>query len=241
MPAPTTPISINAVPALPPAPAPSIPPLENGDEMTRDEFERRYTAMPHIKKAELIEGVVYMPSPVRAETHGDQHADLIMVQANYKVATPGVRLSDGATVRLDTNNEFQPDAVLYIDPAKGGQCLFTDGYITNGPEMVSEISSTTVSRDLGRKFHVYRRNGVREYVVWRVRDRALDWFILHGEQFDRLMPGADGVFRSEVFPGLWLDGGALITQDYVRVQQVLQMGLNSPEHAEFVKKLSAQK
>ncbi len=239
MPTPTTP---NAVTPLPPAvTAPSVPPLENGDEMTRDEFERRYAAMPHIKKAELIEGVVYMPSPVRAKSHSHPHADLIIVQGNYMDATPGVFLGIDSTIRLDMGNEPQPDAVLYIDPAKGGQCVWTDDYITNGPELISEISSTTVSRDLGQKFHVYRRNGVREYIVWRVGDLALDWFIRRGEQFDRLMAGADGIIRSEVFPGLWLDGAALVARDRVRVRQVLQMGLDSPEHAEFVKKLSGSK
>ena len=43
---------------------PRILPLEHGDHLTREEFERRYEAMPHVRKAELIEGVVYMPSPV---------------------------------------------------------------------------------------------------------------------------------------------------------------------------------
>ena len=169
-----------------PVSAPSVPLLENGDHLTRDEFERRYAAMPHIKKAELIEGVVYMPSPVRAGSHGDPHADLITFYGTYRVHTPGVRVSDNATVRLDLDNEPQPDAVVYIDPAKGGRSRFTDDYITDGPELVSEVSASSASIDLGKKFHVYRRNGVREYVVWRVLDRAIDWFILRGSDFERL-------------------------------------------------------
>jgi Putative restriction endonuclease len=177
MAAPTT---TRPIPEPTPLPAPTqwTPPLENGDQLTRDEFERRYAAMPEVKKAELIEGVVYMGSPVRADGHGEQHLDLVTLFGVYKIATPGVRAADNATVRLDLDNEPQPDAALYVDPACGGQCRLTDGYITNGPELVGEIASSSVSIDLGIKFHVYRRNGVREYIVWRVRDRAIDWFIL---------------------------------------------------------------
>jgi Putative restriction endonuclease len=135
------------------------------------------------------------------------------------------------------NNELQPDATLFVDPAHGGKCRLKDRYITDGPELVGEIASSTVSIDLGKKFHVYRRNGAREYIVWRVRDLALDWFILRGGQFDRLAPADDGIHRSEVFPGLWLDSAALLASDLTRVHQVLQLGLASPEHAAFVAKL----
>ena len=94
-----------------------------------------------------------------------------------------------------------------------------------------------LSTDLGKKFNVYRRNGVSEYVVWRGLDRALDWFILRAGQFDRLEPTGDGLLRSEVFPGLWLDSKALLAGDLQRVHQVLHQGLASPEHAAFVAKL----
>jgi hypothetical protein len=220
-----------------PASIGQIPPLENGDQLTRDEFERRYAAMPEVKKAELIEGVVYMGSPVRADGHGEQHFDLVTFLGIYKFASPGVRAADNATVRLDLDNEPQPDAALYVDPSCGGQCRLTDGYITDGPELVGEVASSSVSIDLGIKFHVYRRNGVREYIVWRVRDRAVDWFILRNGQFDRLAPGTDGIYRSEVFPGLWLDVTALLAGDLPRVNQVLQQGLASPEHAAFVARM----
>src|SRR5437868_4983540 len=98
-----------------------IPPLKAGDELTREEFERRYDAMPELKKAELIEGVVHMPSPVRFRSHGQQHAIVITWLGVYRLGTPGVMVGDNSTVRLDTRNAFQPDAVLLIDPACGGQ------------------------------------------------------------------------------------------------------------------------
>ena len=151
----------------------TIPPLENGDTLTRAEFERRYEAMPHLKKAELIEGVVYVPSPVRHRYHGHQHTHLISWLGQYEAHTPGVEASDNVTVRLDLDNEPQPDALLFIDPACGGHALIdADGYIEGAPELVAEVASSSASYDLHAKLRVYRRNGVREYIVWRVLDRG---------------------------------------------------------------------
>src|SRR5215472_16033211 len=140
-------------------------PLEPGDRLTRPEFERRYDAMPHLRKAELIEGVVHMPSPVRYRRHGRPHALLMGWLIHYEAATPGVETADNSTARLDLDNEPQPDAVLLIDPARGGQArISADDYIENAPELVAEVASSSVSIDLTTKLHVYRRNGVREYV-----------------------------------------------------------------------------
>src|SRR5271165_685729 len=99
-----------------------IPTLNEGDHLTREEFERRYDAMPHLKKAELIEGVVYIPSPVRHRRHSQPHFRLIGWLGTYEGATPGVLGGDNGTVRLDLDNEPQPDAFLLIDPTRGGQC-----------------------------------------------------------------------------------------------------------------------
>jgi Putative restriction endonuclease len=210
------------------------PPLENGDHLTRDEFERRYEAMPHVKKAELINGVVYMPSPVRHEQHGLQHAALLGWLVNYWAATPGTQASDNSTLRLDLENVHQPDALLLIEPARGGAVRFEDGYIVGGPELVAEVAASSVSMDLNTKLQVYLDNGIREYVVWRVLDEAVDWFIRRGDQFVPLAPGADGLLRSETFPGLWLDAHALVHLQLAAVLAVLQQGLASPEHAAFV-------
>jgi len=215
-----------------------VPPLENGDRLTRAEFERRYDAMPHLKKAELIEGVVYVPSPVRYHHHSAPHALLIGWLVQYAAGTPGVSVGDNGTVRLDLDNEPQPDAFLFIDPACGGQTrLSSDDYIEGAPELVAEVASSSVSYDLHAKLHAYRRNGVREYLVWRVLDQAIDWFVLRAGQYEPLPVDANGLVRSEVFPGLWLAPAALLRGDLTAVLASVQQGLGSPEHAAFVTRL----
>jgi len=213
----------------------TIPPLENGDMLSRSEFERRYTAMPHLKKAELIEGIVYIASPLRFEAHAEPHANLIIWLGTYKIATPGVRLGDNPTVRLDLDNEPQPDAVLFIDAEYGGQThLSDDGYIEGAPELVVEIAASTASIDLRDKKRVYRRNGVKEYLVWQTLDRRLDWFFWQDGEYVSLTPDRDGIICSRIFPGLWLSVPAMLNQDMPQVLTTLQLGLNSVEHQQFV-------
>jgi Uma2 family endonuclease len=217
---------------------PIIPPLEVGDHLSRDEFERRYEAMPDIKKAELIEGVVYMPSPVSAQNHGEPHFDVIGWLAQYRAKTPGVHGGDNTTVRLDLDNEPQPDAYLRILAEFGGRTRTVDGFVEGPPEWIGEIAASSASYDLHGKLNAYRRNGIREYLVWRVLDKSIDWHVLRGGQYEKLSLGADGIYRSEVFPGLWLDAAALIRRDLGRVLDVLQAGLASEEHARFVETLN---
>jgi Uma2 family endonuclease len=225
-----------AVPIL----AQEIPPLENGDHLSRDEFERRYQSMPELKKAELIEGVTFVASPVRVIHHGRPHAHLIYWLVGYESVVPGVIAADNATVRLDSRNEPQPDVTLYIDPTKGGQVrISSDGYIKNAPELVAEVASSSVSIDAKIKLEVYRRAGVREYVLWRVRDNEIDWFVLNDGQYERLPQDASGFYRSQVFPGLWLDPAALIRGDIPAVREALGQGLATPEHQAFVERLQA--
>ncbi|NJR57820.1 MAG: Uma2 family endonuclease [Cyanobacteria bacterium CRU_2_1] len=215
------------------------PPLENGDRLTRIEFERRYNLMPHVKKAELIEGVVYMASPLRFEPHAEPHGDLIIWLGTYKVATPGVRLGDNPTVHLDMDNEPQPDAVLLIDAGARGQSFIgEDGYIEGAPELVAEIAASSAAIDLGDKKRAYRRNRVREYLVWQVFDQRIDWFSLDDGDYTNIPLGEDGVIRSQVFPGLWLDSAALLQGDMAEVLTVLQAGVASAEHQAFVQKLA---
>jgi hypothetical protein len=217
-----------------------VPRLEPGDHLTRPEFERRYEAMPEIKKAELIEGVVHMPSPVRL-THGSPHAAFIGWLTTYWGSTPGVQVGDNTTLRLDLDNEPQPDAAMIILPAHGGQVRFSDdGYIEGAPELVGEIAASTVSIDLHTKLRMYRRHGVCEYVVWRVQDGAIDWFVLRQGKYEPLALTANGLYQSEVFPGLWLDPAALVRLDISAMFQALQQGIASPEHAAFVAKLRQQ-
>lgn len=211
----------------------SIPPLENGDNLTSLEFERRYSAMPHLKKAQLIEGKVYMASPLRFEPHAEPHANLIGCLCSYKIATPGVRLGDNPTVRLDLDNEPQPDAVLLIDSQCGGQSsLSNDGYIEGAPELVVEIAASTATIDLRDKKRAYRRNGVEEYIVWQVSDSQFDWFVLEGEDYTSLTPN-NNIIQSRIFPGLWLEVSALLAGDMAEVLKTLQTRLGFPEHQNF--------
>ena len=216
----------------------TIPPLENGDKLTRWEFERRYQAMPHLKKAELIEGIVYMASPLRFESHAEPHANIIGWLALYKAATPGVRLGDNATVRLDIDNEPQPDALLRIE--KGGQSTISqDDYVEGAPELIVEIAASSASYDVHQKLNVYRRNQVQEYLVWRFYEQEFDWFRLQAGEYIKLETDSDGIIRSQIFPGLWLDKNALLMGDLGKVLVILQRGLETAEHRDFVNKLTA--
>lgn len=207
--------------------------------MTRAEFERRYEAMPHLKKAELIEGVVHVSSPVRYRRHGRPHAKLIGWLIAYEAGTPGVETADNSTARLDLDNEEQPDGLLLIDPARGGQARISpDDYLVAAPELAFEVAASSVSIDLNTKLNVYRRNGVCESIVWRVLNREIDWFVLRDDQYERLATDAQGLLKSEIFPGLWLDPAALVEGDLARVLAVVQQGLASPEHAAFVARLN---
>ncbi|GCL41971.1 hypothetical protein NIES80_16720 [Dolichospermum planctonicum] len=153
----------------------TIPPLENGDKLTRHEFERRYHAMPNLKKAELIEGVVYVASPLRIKSHGEPHAYIMTWLGVYKAATPGIGFADNATVLIDTDNEPQPDALLRIET--GGQSRINkDDYVEGAPELIVEIAASSASYDVHEKLKVYRRNQVQEYLIWRVYDHQFDWF-----------------------------------------------------------------
>jgi Uma2 family endonuclease len=217
-----------------------IPPLEAGDRLTRAEFERRYLAMPELKKAELLEGVVYMPSPVRLRRHGQPHARVLAWLIHYEAATSDVAAADNASTRLDLDNEPQPDAILLLDPAKGGQARISpDDYVEGAPELVAEIASSSVSYDLDVKLKVYRRSGVREYVVWRVLERQIDWFSLKEGEYIRMSVDESGLYKSEVFPGLWLDPDALVRGDLGAIFAALDRGLASPEHAHFLARLQA--
>lgn len=216
-----------------------IPRLQPGDRLTRAEFEKRFDATPGLKKAELIEGTVYMPPPVSHSDHGSPHADLMAFVGLYRIHTPGVIGGDNSSLRLDLDNMPQPDAYLMIPSMCGGQATVDeDGYVSGAPELIAEIAASSVSYDLHQKLNVYRRSGVREYVVWRTQDRAIDYFILRAGEYQRLSPGDDGICRSEVFPGLWLSTEAMLAGDLAAVAKVVQQGAASDEHASFLKRVS---
>ncbi|NES22659.1 MAG: Uma2 family endonuclease [Symploca sp. SIO3E6] len=206
-----------------------IPPLENGDKLTRLEFENRYEKMPDLKKAELIEGIVYMGSPLRINQHGEPHADIIGWLSVYKAFTPNLQLGDNCTVILDEENEPQPDALLRIK--EGGQSTINEkGYVKGAPELIVEIAASTVSIDLHDKQRAYRRNQVQEYLVWRVYDNKFDWFRLRGGKYIKLEPDQQGIIKSEIYPGLWLDVNALLAGNLAQVLAVLQQGIGDWEN-----------
>lgn len=214
-----------------PAKRAGSPPLNAGDRLSRAEFERRYQAQPGINKAELIEGIVYMPSPVHFAQHGQPHMDVNTWLGVYRAATPGVRTGDNTTVRLDNENVVQPDAFLRLDEASGGRSRVTeDDYIAGPPELIVEIAASSAAYDLHSKRRVYARNGVQEYLVAQAFEQRVDWFVLRESVYESIQPDSSGILRSEVFPGLWLPAEALWAGDLVGMLQLLQQGLASPEH-----------
>ena len=219
---------------------PAVPPLQNGDHLTLAEFERRLEAMPKRTRAELIDGVVYMAAALTFEFHGGPQFDFIGILGYYRMATPGVRGADNASVRLDPRTMPQPDIFLVLPPAAGGAVRVDgSGYANGPPELIVEIAATTASYDLHEKLRAYLRNGVREYIVWRTIDGVIDCFVLRNGEYHQVQL-VDGLFTSSVFPGLWLNVVALLGGDLQRVLADLQLGVSSPEHAAFVADLQRQ-
>lgn len=217
-------------------PGTAVPPLRDGDRLTRAEFERRWDAMPDLKHAELIDGRVYL-MPALSIDHGDTHFDLIGWMWMYRMATPGVAGSDNASVRFDGRNMPQPDGHLRL--VRGGRSrVDADRILSGPPELVVEVARSSAGYDLGAKKVLYRKHDVPEYLVWRVDDAAVDWFALRPTGYEPLPAGADGLLRSEVFPGLWLDPAALLAGDGPALLRAAQLGHGSPEHAAFVRRLA---
>jgi Uma2 family endonuclease len=216
-----------------------IPPLEAGDHINQESFHERYQVMPEHVRAELIGGVVYMASPLK-RPHARTQAECMRWLLAYNHATPGTEVSDGASVILGERSEPQPDACLLIAPEKHGATRDVDEYYFGPPELIVEVASSSESYDLHSKKTDYETGGVREYVVVLIRQSKVIWFVLRGGKYAELAPDANGIVRSEVFPGLWLDPGALLRRDATRVLEVVQQGIATPEHAAFVEKLKGQ-
>ena len=231
---------VGATKKRPAAATDGIPPLERGDHLSRVEFERRYAAMPYVKKAELIEGVVYMPSPVHFIQHGRPHGTVMAWLLNYALATPGLAWADNTSLRLDYDNEFQPDAMLFIEEAHGGTCrISSDDFLEGPPELVVEVSGSSVSFDMNTKLRVYRRNGVQEYLVLLAQEERAVWHVLVEGEYQALEADEQGILRSQVFPGLWLHSEYFWTGDLAGLMAVLNQVLASQEHVDFVATLGA--
>ena len=216
-----------------------VQPLETGDSLGAGEFLRRYEAMPDVKKAELIEGTVYRPSPVRL-VHGAPDSLIQTWLGSYAARTPGTQAAGNVTVRLDPENVPQPDALLRILPECGGQTrLDAAGYLFGPPELIVEVAASSVAIDLHDKLRAYRRAGVREYLVWRTLERQFDWFVLEQDEYRSNAADSQGVIRSPHFPGLALAVDALLNHDAAKVLDVLHANLQTPAHAAFLSQLTA--
>jgi Uma2 family endonuclease len=221
-------------------------PLKEGERINVTEFIRRWEALPaewqaQHKRIELIQGVVRHMPPTSGGYHAEPHFNFISFLGMYRWATPGVIAGAPSSIILGEFHMPEPDAFMAIDPKYGGRIRHDEkGYVIGAPELLSEMSNSSVSTDLHTKKELYRKHGVNEYVVRRVKENAMDWFILRGDDY-QLLATDDGIYRSETFPGLWLAAPALIAGDFSRVTQVLQQGLASPEHRAFVDQLAKQK
>jgi Uma2 family endonuclease len=217
-----------------------LPPLVPGERLDRATFHERYEAMPPNTRAELIGGVVCMPSPLSSE-HGDQDVVVAYWLGHYQRFTPGVTATANATTFLDDRAEPQPDLSLRIQPECGGQTRTEGEYLAGAPELIVEIARSSKENDLDPKLKDYERAGAREYLVVGLDPNEIHWFTERDHRFQRLQPGADGWFRSEVFPGLWLDPEPLFVRDLAGLCRALEKGLALPEHAAFVARLAEER
>jgi Uma2 family endonuclease len=207
--------------------------------MSREEFHRLYEQTPEGFKAELIGGIVYVASPLYPP-HGKPHLLLGAVVAAYEARTPGVDASDNTTILLGDEGEPQPDLYVRILPECGGQSATGDNERVEGaPEFIIEIASSSRAIDLHAKKKDYTRYGVREYLVHCVKERKLRWFDLAGGV--ELQPDDEGIFRIQTFPGLWINGPAVVSRSYQKLMQTLEVGLATPEHAAFVRQLESRR
>lgn len=224
--------------SLPGWPA-DVPLLATGYHLSRPEFHRRYALMPEVKRAELIEGVVLMGSPLSL-AHAEATGRITGWLSAYSAETPGTGFGNAASTILDHDNEYQPDAHLLIEPRHGGQTSLSLGkYIKGAPELVVEVALSSLAHDLHAKRDVYRRKGVREYLVWTLPDARLHWFDFAAGDEARIEPDARGLLRSRAFPGLWLDAAALLAGELKKVLAAVRRGLATASHRAFVQQLAA--
>ena len=218
----------------------ALEPLVAGQRMTRVEFHARYEAMPPGTKFELIDGKVYMASPV-SDLHGDGCGLASGWLCHYAMRTPGVRVNHAGSVFLSDRSEVQPDIMLKIDPSRGGQTHREGKYLVGCPELVVEVSVSSRAIDLGPKLLDYDRAGAIEAIVFALEPAEIYWHMRQEGRLVRVAPDADadGLYRSRAFPGLWLDPVAWHADDAPALVAGLDRGLTTPEHAAFVARLTA--
>jgi hypothetical protein len=217
----------------------TLPPLHNGDRLSQVEFHRRYEAYPEDVKFELIGGVVYMASPLK-RPHGTSDFKLGGPFILYEAATPGVEGAHNMTAILGEKSEPQPDLMLRLIEECGGQSRYNDeDYLVGAPELIAEVAHSSKAIDMNRKRQDYLAAGVQEYVVFCVEEQELHWF--HFPSKRKLKPDRNGVWKSQIFPGLWINGPALIAGDLASLIATAQQGLTTAEHAEFVRRLDERR
>lgn len=222
-----------------PPPVITSPGLINGQRLTVDEFLRRWEELPDLKHAELIDGVVYLPSPLSRE-HARRHGRVAAWLSQYADATPGCEYGIEGTW-LMTGSSPQPDVCLRILPAYGGQSVDEGLYCAGAPELAVEISGSSIEIDLGPKLELYQRAGVREYITVEIAGQRIAWRVLEGAAYAAQAVPPDGILRSQVFPGLRLDVAAFWADDAARLRAALDVGLASEEHHQFVERLAKAK
>lgn len=216
----------------------SVPLLVNGERMKQPEFHRRYAEYDEDEKWELIGGIVYKAPSMLSLAHSDYDGEIGYILETYRRATPGTQVTHNATAILGEESEPQPDLGLRILPEYGGQSWTTpDGYLQGAPELLIEVAHSRRAIDMHGKRDDYQRNGVLEYFVVCWEEQETHWF--HFPSGDMIRPNRQGISRSRVFPGLWLDVSALLRLDSARLMAVLQQGLVSRGHAAFIKRLHA--
>jgi Uma2 family endonuclease len=215
------------------------PPLTAGDCLSRGEFLRRWEAHTEIKKAELIGGIVYIPSPVAVD-HGDTEGNVGTWIGVYRAATPGTASGHNTTSFL-LEDCPQADVNLRILPECGGASWVEGNYRHGAPELFAKVCRSSAAYDLHQKLELYQDAGVQEYLAILLFEKEIRWHSLVEDEYELLSPGADSIWRSGVFPGLWLDGQALLAGNLSKVLATLQIGLNTPEHKAFVETLAARK
>ena len=212
-------------------------PMVEGQRLDRAEFHARYESMPSGIRAELIDGVVSMPSPAGAG-HGRVHSTISYWLLCYREGTPDVDVLDNATTFLGPRSEVQPDAQMRILPECGGRTTPAGRYIAGGPELVVEVSQATQRGDLGSKRIEYERAGVLEDVVIAAEPDEVIWHRLRDGRLEAVPADGDGLYRSTAFPGLWLDPSAMLACDLRGLRAALERGLATPEHGAFVARLN---
>lgn len=215
-------------------------PLVAGLRLSQAEFHDRYQSMPPGTRAELIGGTVQMPSPVGPD-HAKASADLVTWLNLYRRKTRGTEALDNASTLLDELGELQPDALLRILPEYGGRTRTDRRYVIGPPELVVEVARSTRFVDLGPKRLDYERSGVLEYLVRALEPDEILWHVRRDNTLSVVEPDADGIYRSRVFPGLWLDPAALLCGDLDSLIACLELGLATPEHREFAEQLTRQR